>query len=79
MPPDASLPRPETGAGEQSGDQAARRAQSTWLAGELAAIVEVLHAAHLSAKAGHVPAVHLRRAAVRLAALDAAVADDPST
>lgn len=51
-------------------------AAARWLAGELEAVVELLHAARLTLKAGHVPAVHLRRAAVRLACLDAAVADD---
>jgi hypothetical protein len=46
-----------------------------WIDDEILGVVEILTAARLSAKAGQVPIVQLRRAAVRLVALDAAVAD----
>lgn len=44
-----------------------------WVEEEILGVIEVLTSAHLSAKAGRVPAIHLRRAAVRIVALDAAV------
>jgi hypothetical protein len=80
-PPDAPPPRRREGGADrqllddkeptQQGNAASR-----WLEDEISSVIEVLTAARLSANAGHVPVVHLRRAAVRLAALDAAVADD---
>jgi hypothetical protein len=56
-------------------DLATNDSATSWVDEEIVGVVEILTAARLSAKAGHLPIVQLRRAAVRLVALDAAVAD----
>jgi hypothetical protein len=79
-PPDTATP-PEGGATKTTGqgDQVdLDRTAHRWVEEEILGVVEILGAARLTLKAGHLPAVHLRRAAVQLAALDAAVADDLS-
>lgn len=47
-----------------------------WLIDEIENVVDDLHAAQLVTRAGVVPAIHVRRAACRLVALDAALTDD---
>jgi hypothetical protein len=49
---------------------------TAWVEVELAAIIDTLQRAKLTARAGFVPRPAIRSAAVALAALDAAISDD---